>query len=120
MTRSVLNFSAGPAMLPEAVMQRAQSEFMDWNDTGKSVMEISHRSDEFISIAEHAEQTLREILTIPDNYHVLFLAGGATQQFSVVPMNLLQGKSSADYLHTGIWSKKAMLEAKVYTNINTV
>lgn len=107
-------------MLPEQVMSRAQAEFMDWNDTGKSVMEISHRSDDFISIADRAEQTLREILVIPDNYHVLFLAGGATQQFSVIPMNLMQGKTCADYLHTGIWSKKAMLEAEPYTTINTV
>ena len=101
-------------------MLRAQKELLDWNGTGMSVMEISHRSDEFKSITDHAEQTLRELLTIPDNYHVLFLAGGATQQFSVIPMNLLQGKTSADYLHTGIWSAKAMQEAKPYINVNVV
>ena len=107
-------------MLPEEVMLRAQDELMDWQGTGKSVMEISHRSDDFKSIAVHAEQTLRDLLNIPGNYHVLFLAGGATQQFSVIPMNLLQGKTSADYLHTGIWSAKAMQEAKRYTRINIV
>lgn len=114
MSRSILNFGAGPAMLPEEVMLRAQSEFMDWQGTGKSVMEIGHRTDEFKSIAEHAEQSLRDILAIPDNYHVLFLSGGATQQFSVIPMNLLQSKDSADYIHTGIWSQKAEQLAQRY------
>ena len=120
MTRKVLNFCAGPAMLPEAVMLRAREEFMDWQGTGMSVMEISHRSDEFKSIADHSEQTLRELLSIPDNYHVLFLAGGATQQFSVIPMNLKQDKTSADYINTGIWSAKAMKEAKPYIEVNQV
>ena len=120
MSRSILNFGAGPAMLPEVIMLQAQSELLDWQGTGKSVMEIGHRTDDFKSIAEHAEQTLRDILNIPDDYHVLFLAAGATQQFSVIPMNLLQGKTSADYLHTGIWSAKAMQLAKRYCDINVV
>jgi phosphoserine aminotransferase len=107
-------------MLPEEIMLQAQAEFMDWQGTGKSVMEIGHRTDDFKTIAEHAEQSLRDILNIPKDYHVLFLAGGATQQFSVIPMNLLQGKTSADYLHTGIWSAKAMLLATRYTDINIV
>jgi phosphoserine aminotransferase len=118
MSRSILNFGAGPAMLPEQIMLQAQAEFMDWQSTGKSVMEIGHRTDDFKMIADHAEQSLRDILSIPDDYQVLFLAGGATQQFSVIPMNLLQGKTSADYCHTGIWSAKAMQLAKRYTDIN--
>ncbi|MEM6998337.1 MAG: 3-phosphoserine/phosphohydroxythreonine transaminase [Pseudomonadota bacterium] len=120
MSRSILNFGAGPAMLPKAIMRQAQSEFLDWNGTGKSVMEIGHRTDEFMTIAEHAEQSLREILNIPEDFHVLFLSGGATQHFSVIPMNLLQGKTSADYCHTGIWSDKAMQLAKRYCEINIV
>lgn len=120
MSRSVLNFGAGPAMLPEEVMLQAQAELLDWNSTGRSVMEIGHRTDEFESIIEHTEQTLRDILSIPDDYHVLFLSGGATQQFSVIPMNLLQGKSLTDYVHTGIWSKKAMHLAKRYCRTNIV
>lgn len=120
MSRSILNFGAGPAMLPEALMLKAQAEFMDWQGTGKSVMEIGHRTDDFKRIANHAEQSLRDILSISDDYHVLFLAGGATQQFSVIPMNLLQGKTSTDYIHTGVWSAKAMQLAQRYTNVNIV
>ena len=120
MSRSVLNFGAGPAMLPEEVMLQAQSEFMDWQGTGKSIMEIGHRTDEFRTIANHAEQSLRDILNIPEDYHVLFLSGGATQQFSVIPMNLLQGKKSADFVHTGIWSDKAMQLAQRYCQTNLV
>ena len=120
MSRSILNFGAGPSMLPEAIMLQAQAEFLDWQGTGKSVMEIGHRTDDFMAIADHAEQSLREVLTVPDDYHVLFLAGGATQQFSVIPMNLLQNKASADYLFTGVWSAKAMQLAKRYCDINIV
>jgi len=120
MSRSILNFGAGPAMLPDEIMLQAQAEFMDWQGSGKSVMEIGHRTDDFETIATHAEQSCRDILTIPDDYHVLFLAGGATQQFSVIPMNLLQGKTSADYIHTGIWSNKAMQLAKRYCDTNIV
>ena len=116
----VFNFSAGPAMLPEAVLQRAQQEFMDWNDSGMNVMEMSHRGKEFLSIANQAEADLREVMKIPDNYKVLFLQGGASAQFSAIPMNLLRGKSTADYFNTGQWSKKAIKEAKRYCDVNIV
>lgn len=116
----VFNFSAGPAMLPEAVLQRAQQEFMDWNDSGMNVMEMSHRGKEFLSIANQAEADLREVMAIPDNYKVLFLQGGASAQFSAIPMNLLRGKSTADYFNTGQWSKKAISEAKRYCDVNIV
>ncbi len=118
--RSLFNFSPGPAMLPEEIMLLAQAEFMDWQGTGKSVVEISHRSDEFQMMVKHAEQTLRELLGIPADYHILFLAGGATQQFSVAPMNLLRSGSCADYLHTGVWSSKAIQAAAPYIRVNVV
>ena len=104
----VYNFSAGPAMLPEAVLQRAEKEFLDWNNSGMNVMEMSHRGKEFMSIATQAEADLRNVMNIPDNYKVLFLQCGATAQFTAVPMNLLRGKTSADYFNTGQWSKKAI------------
>jgi len=110
MTR-VYNFSAGPAALPEAVLRQAAEEMLDWHGAGCGVMEMSHRGKEFTSIVEQAEADLRELLAIPDNYRVLFLQGGATQQFAQIPMNLLAG-GSADYLVTGTWSKKAYGEAK--------
>lgn len=112
------NFSAGPAMLPEAVLAKAQKEMLDWQGTGMSVMEMSHRGEEFIAIAEKAEADLRELLGIPSNYKVLFLQGGASTQFSAVPMNLLRGKKQADYFNTGQWSKKAVAEAKRYCEVN--
>ncbi len=114
----VYNFSAGPAMLPTTVIERAQAEMLDWNGSGMSVMEMSHRASEFMSIAEHAEAALREIMEIPSNYRVLFLQGGATTQFAAVPMNLLRGKDSADYLLTGMWGKKAVAEAGRYCEVN--
>ena len=110
-SRQIYNFGAGPAMLPFEVMQQAQAEFTDWHGKGISVMEMSHRSDDFISIAEQAESDLRELLLIPDHYSVLFLQGGATSQFAMVPLNLLRDKNTADYLHTGLWSGKALKEA---------
>ncbi|MCG8376125.1 MAG: 3-phosphoserine/phosphohydroxythreonine transaminase [Chlorobiales bacterium] len=112
------NFSAGPAMLPTAVIERAREEMLDWNGSGMSVMEMSHRGKEFVSIAEKAEADLREILAIPDNYKVLFLQGGASSQFAMVPLNLLGDKKNADYLNTGMWSKKAIAEAKRFCNVN--
>ena len=112
------NFSAGPAMLPTAVIERAQQEMLDWNGSGMSVMEMSHRGKEYMSIATKAEQDLREVLAIPDNYKVLFLQGGASSQFAAIPLNLLGDKDSADYLNTGMWSKKAIAEAKRYCNVN--
>ena len=114
----VFNFSAGPAMLPEEVIKRAQEEMLDWNGSGMSVMEMSHRGKEFLSIAQKAEADLRELLAIPANYKVLFLQGGASSQFAMVPMNLLAGKSDADYINTGAWSKKAIAEAKRYCTVN--
>jgi len=112
------NFSAGPAMLPTAVMERAQQEMLDWNDSGMSVMEMSHRGKEYMSIATKAEKDLREVMRIPDNYKVLFLQGGASAQFAMVPLNLLGDKQSADYINTGIWAKKAIAEAKRYCTVN--
>ncbi len=114
----VFNFSAGPAMLPEAVLQQAKEEMLDWQGSGMSVMEMSHRGKEFMSIAAQAEADLRELMAIPTNYKVLFLQGGASSQFAMVPMNLLRGKSGADYINTGAWSKKAIAEAKRYCKVN--
>ncbi|MBI5783710.1 MAG: 3-phosphoserine/phosphohydroxythreonine transaminase [Gammaproteobacteria bacterium] len=117
MTR-VFNFSAGPAVLPEEVLKQAQAELLDWHGSGMSVMEMSHRGKEFIAIAEKAEADLRELMNIPANYKVLFLQGGASAQFAMVPMNLLRGKKSADYINTGEWSKKAIKEAKKFGGVN--
>jgi phosphoserine aminotransferase len=117
MTR-VFNFSAGPAVLPEAVLQQAAAEMLDWHGSGMSVMEMSHRGKEFIAIAEAAEADLRELLGIPAGYKVLFLQGGATLQFAMVPINLLGGRKRADYVNTGEWSKKAIKEAKNFAEVN--
>jgi phosphoserine aminotransferase len=114
----VYNFSAGPAMLPEDVLKTAQNEMLDWKGKGASVMEMSHRGKDYVSIAEQAEADLRELLSIPANYKVLFLQGGATMQFAMVPANLLRGKKTADYINTGAWSKKAIAEAKLYCAVN--
>jgi phosphoserine aminotransferase len=119
MTR-IYNFSAGPAMLPEKVMEQARDEMLDWHGTGMSVMEMSHRGKQFMSIAERAEADLRELLAIPDNYKVLFLQGGAASQFAMVPINLLRGKKKADYLCTGHWSQKAIAEGRRFCEINVV
>lgn len=116
----IYNFSAGPAVLPRAVLEQARDELLDWHGSGMSVMEMSHRSKEYLSIAEQAEADLRELLSIPDNYRVLFLQGGATSQFCMVPMNLLRGKQRADYVNTGAWSKKAIAEAQRYCDVNVV
>ena len=117
MTR-VFNFSAGPAVLPEEVLQQAKEELLDWHGSGMSVMEMSHRGKEFIAIAEKAEADFRSLMNIPVNYKVLFLQGGATAQFAMVPMNLLHGKQSADYINTGEWSKKAIKEANKFCTVN--
>ena len=116
----VFNFSAGPAALPEAVLKQAQEEMLDWRGAGMSVMEMSHRGKEFMSIAEQAEADLRELMAIPDNYKVLFLQGGASSQFAMVPMNLMAEGDEADYFLTGAWSKKAIAEAKRYGKVNVV
>ncbi len=114
----IYNFSAGPAVLPEEVLQHAREEMLDWNGSGMSVMEMSHRGKEFMSIAERAEADLRELMAIPANYKVLFLQGGASAQFAMVPLNLLRGKKGADYINTGMWSKKAIDEAKRFCAVN--
>jgi phosphoserine aminotransferase len=114
----IYNFSAGPAVLPRPVLMRARDELLDWQGSGMSVMEMSHRGKEFISIAEQAEADLRELMGMSSDYHVLFLQGGATSQFAMVPMNLLRGRGKADYVNTGAWSKKAIGEAKRYCSVN--
>lgn len=110
----VYNFSAGPAALPEAVLKQAAEEMLDWQGSGMSVMEMSHRGKAFVSIAEQAEADLRELMAVPDNYKVLFLQGGATGQFSAIPLNLAQGRETADYVINGSWGKKAVKEAGKY------
>lgn len=112
------NFSAGPAALPTAVLEQAQAEMLDWQGKGLSVMEMSHRSDEYVSIAATAEQDLRELLNISDEYAVLFLQGGATSQFAMVPVNLMGTKRSAAYINTGIWSAKAIKEAQRFGDVS--
>jgi len=118
MEMRVFNFSAGPAVLPEEVLRRAQDEMLDWHGSGMSVMEMSHRGKEFIEIAQTAEADLRELLAVPAGYKVLFLQGGASLQFAAIPMNLLRGKAGADYVHTGEWAKKAIGEAKKFCSVN--
>lgn len=115
----VYNFSAGPAVLPEEVLAQAASEMLDYQGCGMSVMEMSHRSAAFKSIIEGAEQDLRDLMGIPDNYRVLFLQGGASTQFAAIPMNLMQNKA-ADYIVSGSWSKKAFKEAKMYGDARCV
>lgn len=109
----VYNFSAGPAVLPEEVLKEAAAEMLDYKGTGMSVMEMSHRSKAYQEIIDTAEADLRELMNIPDNYKVLFLQGGASQQFAMIPMNLMKNKK-ADYIITGQWAKKAYQEAKLY------
>ena len=116
----VYNFSAGPATLPAEVLEQAQAEMLEWNGSGMSVMEMSHRGKDYMSIAAKAEADLRQLMAIPDNYKVLFLQGGASSQFAMVPINLLNGKNSADYILTGQWSKKAVAEAKRYCDVNLI
>ncbi|QDP01117.1 3-phosphoserine/phosphohydroxythreonine transaminase [Thalassotalea sp. PS06] len=118
--KQIFNFCAGPAMLPKPVMEQAQQEFLNWNDTGCSVMELSHRGPEFMALAAKAEQDLRDILNIPDNYKVLFCHGGGRGQFSAVPQNLLTKTGKADYVVTGSWSKSAVAEAKNYGEIRVI
>ena len=116
----IYNFSAGPAMLPEVVLKQAQEELPDWHGAGASIMEMSHRGKEFVSVAAEAEQDLRDLLAVPKNYKVLFLQGGATTQFATIPMNILRGKTQVDYVLTGAWGKKAISDAKKYCKVNIV
>ncbi|MEZ8194633.1 3-phosphoserine/phosphohydroxythreonine transaminase [Vibrio cortegadensis] len=113
-TDNIFNFSAGPAALPKAVMQKAQAEFINWGGLGTSVMEISHRSKPFIKVAEEAEQDLRDLLNVPDNYKVLFCQGGARAQFAAVPLNLLGQSKTATYVDAGYWAESAIAEANKY------
>ncbi|MGB4659979.1 MAG: 3-phosphoserine/phosphohydroxythreonine transaminase, partial [Mobilitalea sp.] len=115
----IYNFSAGPAMLPEEVLKEAADEMLDYRGTGMSVMEMSHRSKAYETIIKDAEQDLRDLMNIPDNYKVLFLQGGASQQFAMIPMNLMKNKV-ADYIITGQWAKKAYQEAKIYGTANAI
>lgn len=115
---AVFNFCSGPAMLPSAVMQKAQSEFMDYQGIGISILEMSHRSDAFLSVLESAEQRFRQLLAIPSNYKILFTQGGASLQFSAVPLNLLGAKQRAGYLDTGYWSVMAINEAKKFGQVS--
>ncbi len=117
---AIYNFCAGPAMLPAPVMIKAQSEFINWQNTGSSVMELSHRSSEYIALAKKAEADLRELMNIPENYKVLFCHGGGRGQFSAVPLNLLPEGENADYVVTGSWSKAAAIEAQNFGDINVV
>lgn len=114
----VFNFAPGPAALPLEVLEQARDEMTDWRGSGMSVMEISHRSKAFMAVAAEAEADLRELLAIPGDYKVLFLQGGATGQFSAIPMNLTHADSSVDYINTGSWSKKALGEARHYCKVN--
>ena len=114
----IYNFSAVPAVLPPEVLRQVRDELLDWRGSGMSVMEMSHRGKEFVSIAETAEADLRRLLNVPPGYKVLFLQGGANLQFSMVPMNLLRGRKGADYVNTGEWSKKAIGEAKKLCAVN--
>ena len=120
MPESIYNFSAGPAMLPKAVLERARDELLSLDGIGMSVMEISHRSKEFGRVLERAEYGLRELLGVPENYRILFLQGGASLQFSMVPMNFLPEGRSADYIVTGAWGKKAVSEARMARRVNVI
>ena len=113
----VYNFGPGPATLPESVLNQAREDLPEWHDSGMSVIELSHRGKDFVAIAEQAEATLRELLVIPSNYRVLFLQGGATGQFAAVPLNLGRDKAKFAYLSTGLWSEKAISEAKHYGEV---
>lgn len=113
----VYNFSAGPSAFPESVLQHAQQEMLEWRDSGMSVMEMSHRGKHFSIIAEELESDLRALLAIPESYKVLFLQGGASAQFSLIPQNILNGKNKACYLNTGAWSEKAIKDAGAYCDV---
>ena len=116
----VYDFSAGPSMLPEEVLKKAAAEMLDYEGSGQSVMEMSHRSKVFESIIKSAESLLRELMDIPENYKVLFLQGGASTQFAAIPLNFMNGSGKADYIITGQWAKKAFAEAQRYGDVKAV
>lgn len=114
-SRTVFNFSAGPCILPKEILKQAQDEMMDWHGSGVSVLEMSHRSKEFIQIAEQAEKDFREFMNVPKNYKVFFFQGGASLQFAAIPLNLLREKTKTNYITTGAWSQQAFAEAKKFS-----
>ena len=116
----VYNFSAGPAMMPEQVLKRAADEMLEYGDSGQSVMEMSHRSKEYQAIIDSVEAKLRQVMSIPDNYKVLFLQGGASSQFAMIPLNLMNRNNKADFVITGQWANKAYQEASRYGKCNVV
>lgn len=118
--QKIYNFSAGPAVLPSSVLRKAQEEIVFYRDTGMSVMEMSHRTKKYEDIIHGAEKTLREIMNIPENYKVLFLQGGASTQFSMIPLNLFRKNKKADFVNTGVWASKAIKEASRYGKVNIV
>jgi phosphoserine aminotransferase len=120
MSQRIYNFSAGPAVLPAEVLEKAQSELLSLNGIGMSVMEISHRSKHFEPILEEAVQGIRKLLSVPENYKILFLQGGASLQFSMIPLNFLPKDKTADYIVTGAWGKKAVAEAKRCGRVNVI
>src|SRR3954468_9766525 len=120
MTERIYNFSAGPAILPVPVLERAREELLSLGGIGMSVMEVSHRSEHFAPVLRSAENGIRELLGVPENYHILFLQGGASLQFSMVPMNILGPGETADYVVTGAWGKKAVVEAEKCGDVNVV
>ena len=120
MPDTVYNFSAGPAVLPKEVLRQVADELPDWRGSGMSVMEMSHRGPEFMSIHAQATADLRELMRIPEHYRILFMQGGAIAENAIVPLNLLRGRTSADYLLTGQWSARSAKEAARYAQINVV
>ena len=116
----VYNFSAGPSMLPEEVLKKAQTEMLEYGTSGMSVMEMSHRSKDYQDIIDSAEALVRELMHVPDNYKVLFLQGGGSTQFAMIPLNLASKNKKADYVITGQWAKKAAAEAERYITVNRV
>ncbi len=116
----VFNFSAGPSVLPEAVLEKAAAQMLDYEGSGQSVMEMSHRSAEYSAIIESARDGLRKLMNIPENYDILFLQGGASSQFAMIPLNLFGASKKATYVNTGAWSKKAIAEAKRYGDVQVI
>lgn len=120
MNKTIYNFSAGPAVLPQCVLGQAQEALVDWQGSGMSILSVSHRSDAFLEVVAKSKQDLTELLQLPDNYHILFLQGGATAQFSMVPMNLLAENQCAAYVNSGYWAQKAISEARRYAHVTEI
>src|SRR5689334_10509724 len=118
MIEKIYNFGAGPAKIPDEVLRQAHAEFFNWQNTGMSILEIGHRTEDYLHFQAQTENNLRTLLKIPSHYKVLFFSGGATSQFAIVPLNLSNRNTIADYLITGIWSEKAHLEAQKYCQVS--